>query len=381
LSQDDSPVQPNQLTHQFFQRSFPIIQLNHFYSGQSVGEVGAARFHALEDQFERETKMRSQNASKTQRFWFRLTSAFALVLLTGAHGAFAQTNTFPTTGNAGVGTTTPESILTVQSTGSDAGATKYLRIKNTSSYTGLLLDPGQAGDAGWLLMGGFPGAGDFTIRELNVANYFTIKKTSGNIGIGTTKPAFKLDVQGSNGTGLINAASGLCIAGICKTDWSQVGGGGGGGGAASAFKFAVIDTEKILLSSATGKTALASLKQLQEQLETEARKRAQEIKDLQMKIADGKQSLPESQLAQLKKELEEKDLALRRFQDDITRDLTKKRDAILAEIDTKVMPVITQIGKERGYAMIFRKFESGLIYANDALDITALVIQRLDAGR
>jgi hypothetical protein len=41
-----------------------------------------------------------------------------------------------------------------------------------------------------------------------------------NIGVGTTGPSYKLDVQG----GQLNASGGLCIAGDCKTAWSQVGG-------------------------------------------------------------------------------------------------------------------------------------------------------------
>jgi hypothetical protein len=37
----------------------------------------------------------------------------------------------------------------------------------------------QAGDVNWLLMSGYPNAGDFTIRQSDVVNALTIKKTSG----------------------------------------------------------------------------------------------------------------------------------------------------------------------------------------------------------
>ncbi|HXO20202.1 MAG TPA: OmpH family outer membrane protein, partial [Thermoanaerobaculia bacterium] len=56
------------------------------------------------------------------------------------------------------------------------------------------------------------------------------------------------------------------------------------------------------------------------------------------------------------------------------------KDDVLGAIDQRVMPVINQVGKEQGYTLIFRKFESGLIYADEAIDITDLVIKRLDAA-
>src|SRR6476620_7735755 len=56
------------------------------------------------------------------------------------------------------------------------------------------------------------------------------------------------------------------------------------------IKIAVIDTEKILMTSAAGKKALADLKKTQEAKEKELGGRQQEIKDLQAKLSDGRLS-------------------------------------------------------------------------------------------
>jgi len=146
------------------------------------------------------------------------------------------------------------------------------------------------------------------------------------------------------------------------------------------IKIAVIDTEKILMTSAAGKKALADLKKTQEAKEKELGGRQQEIKDLQAKLSDGRLSLAQDKLDEMQKQLEDKVIALRRLQEDANADLTKKRDQVLGQIDQQVMPVINQAGKQLGYTLIFRKFESGLIYADDAIDITDSIIKRLDAG-
>jgi len=147
------------------------------------------------------------------------------------------------------------------------------------------------------------------------------------------------------------------------------------------LKIAVIDTERILLNSQAGKKAVAELKKAQEQKEGEIDRQQKEIRDLQAKIDDGRLSLAQDKLADMEKQLEDKVIAVRRMQDDANRELQKKKDDVLGTVDQRVMPVINQVGKELGYTLIFRKFESGLIYADEAVDITPIIIQRLDAAQ
>ena len=43
-----------------------------------------------------------------------------------------------------------------------------------------------------------------------------------------------------------------------------------------------------------------------------------------------------------------------------------------------MLPVITQVGKERGFTLIFNKFQSGLVYADEAVDVTDDVLKRFN---
>jgi Skp family chaperone for outer membrane proteins len=78
------------------------------------------------------------------------------------------------------------------------------------------------------------------------------------------------------------------------------------------------------------------------------------------------------------KQLSDKKIAMQRFAQDADRELGEARDRVMAELNQKIMPVVDQIGKEMGLAAIFNKFESGLIYASDAIDITDVVIKRFN---
>ena len=141
---------------------------------------------------------------------------------------------------------------------------------------------------------------------------------------------------------------------------------------------AVIDVNKVLSSSAAGKTAAAKLKQLQEDKMARAQKLDDEIKTLDNDINTKKISLSEEKLTDMAKQLSDKKIAMQRFAQDADRELGEARDRVMADLNQKIMPVVDQIGKEMGLAAIFNKFESGLVYASDAIDITDVVIKRFN---
>ena len=144
------------------------------------------------------------------------------------------------------------------------------------------------------------------------------------------------------------------------------------------MRVAVIDVNKVLSTSAAGKTAAAKLKQLQDQKMAQGQKMDEEIRTLDNEINTKKISLSEEKLADMQKQLSDKKIAMQRFAQDADRELGEARDRVMADLNTKIMPVVDQIGKEMGLAATFNKFESGLIYASDAIDITDVVIKRFN---
>ncbi len=147
---------------------------------------------------------------------------------------------------------------------------------------------------------------------------------------------------------------------------------------AAPLRLAVIDVQRVLSTSVAGKGAQDRLKKLQEDKMVQAQKLQETAKALDTEINTKKLSLSEDKLTDLQKQLSDKQLALQRFGQDADREMGEARDKALLELEGKIKPVIDQIGKEMGLAAIFNKFESGLVYASDAIDITDVVLKRFN---
>ena len=149
---------------------------------------------------------------------------------------------------------------------------------------------------------------------------------------------------------------------------------------ATPARIAVIDVNKVLVETTAGKTAYTKLKALQDQRIAQVNKLQAEVTALENDINAKKTSLGEAQLKTMSAQLSDKRMAMQRYAQDADREVAEERDRAMQDLDNKLKPLVDAIGKEMGLAAIFNKFESGLIYASDAIDITDTVIRRFNTA-
>jgi outer membrane protein len=145
-------------------------------------------------------------------------------------------------------------------------------------------------------------------------------------------------------------------------------------------RVAVIDVQKVLTQSTTGKAAYEKLKALQEERVAKAKQLDEDARKLDTEINTKRISLSDDKLAEMQKQLADKKIAIQRYAQDADREIGEARDRELQALEARIKPVIDNLGKEMGLAAIFNKFESGLVYASEAIDITDTVIQRFNAA-
>ncbi len=150
---------------------------------------------------------------------------------------------------------------------------------------------------------------------------------------------------------------------------------------AQTGKVAVIDVQRVVTESDPGKEALGKLQALQEQKIAEGKKLQDELDALREQFNKQRFTLSQDKLEALQKQIEDKTIALKRFQDDAQRELDDARKRYLGQLEQQIMPIIDQVGKEKGLDLIFNKFQSGLVFAAEAVDITDEIIERFNTSK
>jgi len=144
------------------------------------------------------------------------------------------------------------------------------------------------------------------------------------------------------------------------------------------IKMGVIDVERVISESAAGKEAFLKLKKLSDKKMEDAKKFEEELATLEKQLSEQKFLLSDEKLKDLQKTFEEKQINYRRFKDDSERELKTAREEELKKLEDKIFPIINKVGKDQGYSLLFNKYNSGLVYADDGVDITDEILRQFN---
>ena len=146
-------------------------------------------------------------------------------------------------------------------------------------------------------------------------------------------------------------------------------------------KFAFIDIQRVAADSVEGKASTARVQALNQ-------KKVSELNDLNKKLLADQQKLQaqgamlnEAARAELERSIDRQQKDLQRKQQDAQEEVQQLQNDLQATFQGKLYPIIQQVVAEKGIEVLFSQRDSGIVFANPALDVTADVIKRFDAAQ
>lgn len=144
------------------------------------------------------------------------------------------------------------------------------------------------------------------------------------------------------------------------------------------IKIAVVDLERVVAMSKYGQDLQAKLRKFEEEVQTENAAMTEQAKAIQQQAAEGAQSLSVEKLDELQKQYEDKTIEIRRFRERKQREGQQMQQDGLKEIEQALAPVFEAIKTENGYDLILNNTPGFVVMANEKVDITQMVVDRLN---
>ena len=146
-------------------------------------------------------------------------------------------------------------------------------------------------------------------------------------------------------------------------------------------KIAYLDIQRVASESAEGKVSTARVQALNQ-------KKVAELNDLNKRLLADQQKLQaqgamlnEAARAELERRIDRQQKDLQRKQQDAQEEVQQLQTDLQSTFQGKLYPIIQQVVAEKGIEMLFSQRDSGIVFANPALDLTVDVIKRFDAAQ
>jgi Skp family chaperone for outer membrane proteins len=153
------------------------------------------------------------------------------------------------------------------------------------------------------------------------------------------------------------------------------------GFAQESIKIGIVNSNEVISKSTEGKAVMGQLQDKDKSNSSKIATMDEKIRELETKLNTQRLTLTQESILQLTSELERKRTERKRFAEDSLRELQELRYRLFTKVQDEVVPIIEGLGKERNLDIIFDLANSGAVYINPTIDLTAEVIKRYDASK
>ncbi len=148
--------------------------------------------------------------------------------------------------------------------------------------------------------------------------------------------------------------------------------------AADVAKIGIVDLQRVLETSTSGKAANSELKAKYKDMTANLKKQETDLKSM-------KEKLEREALVMSREQREEKDRELRIKANDLKvtkarfqREMKTMQKRILVRLQKDIMKLVEDMGKKEGFLLIMEKREAGIMYAPNTIDVTDKIIRQYD---
>ena len=146
------------------------------------------------------------------------------------------------------------------------------------------------------------------------------------------------------------------------------------------LKYGYVQLQEVAQTSAQGKAFNARVQALQDQKVKELQDKNKQLQAVQDKLEKGASVLADAARASLQAEIEKQQRDIQRFTEDAQQEIMALTQQLQADFERLLMPIIDKVAKEKQVHFVFDAAQSGLVWADPSMNLTADVIQALDAG-
>lgn len=143
--------------------------------------------------------------------------------------------------------------------------------------------------------------------------------------------------------------------------------------------FVVVDLQKVIAKSELGKSARSKLQEEMENAKRDLAKEAQAIKALEAKLQKQSALLSKSAMQEKISDLEQMKKELQRASQDEEEELKIKNKKFIKVVIENARLAVQKVSEEEKYDFVFERNGGTVIYANQAIDVTDKIIDKLNS--